>query len=160
MLKKIRALKISSSSSRASKSLIKPIESGPQKCNIFVLDVSLVLLLPLQWVLQILGIFESLLNLSTLPGSARAVIVQGMTPWHIWDQILSVWLGKSLWVTSRGERCLQIPDPPTRQDPGAPASEWGLEIHSDKQSWIIPLVQLCHLRASRASFSFYHFIVQ
>lgn len=115
--RKIRALKITSSSSRASKSSIKPTEFGPQK-YIFVLDVSLVFLLPPPVSASDFGdIWVSLKPENAAWKCQGRVIVQGMTSWHIWDQILSVWLGKSLWVTSRGGSCLQLPDPPTRQDP-------------------------------------------
>lgn len=143
--RKIRALKISSSSSRASKSLIRPTESGPQKCYIFVLDVSLVLLLPVPVSASDFGDIWVTLTPEHAAWKCQGwVIVQGMTPWHIWDQILSVWLGKSLWVTSRGERCLQLPDPPTRQDPGAPASVragntfWQTELNYPLASAVSP----------------------
>lgn len=127
----------------------------------FVLDVSLVFLLPPP---VSASDFEDIW-VSLKPENAGwkcqgRVIVQGMTSWHIWDEILSVWLGKSLWVTSRGGSCLQLPDPPTRQDPRSSSitgrarnTFWQTELSPFPRGWP------CHLCASGVSFRFYHFIV-
>lgn len=112
--RKIRALRSNSNSTGLQNHLRNPTEFGPQKYNIFVL----VFLLPPPVSAADFGdIWVSLKPGNTASKCQAQVTVPGMTSWHSWDQILSVWLGKSLWVTSRGGSCVQLPDPPTRQDP-------------------------------------------
>lgn len=92
---------------------------GQQKYCIFVLDVSLGLMYFFHN-LQLLkrGIFSFVWKLKTLPRSVTTNLL--FTGWHLSTpemRFFSVWLGKSLWVTSREGHCLKLRDSPHRRDP-------------------------------------------
>lgn len=95
-----------------------------------------------------------------LPESARAELL--FRGWHPGTSEIRFcpcdWASHFGWHPEREVVCSSQTHPPGRIH-GAPTSEWGLETHFDKQNYPVFRGWLCHLCASRASFSFYHFIV-